>query len=203
MTVRGNFEIVLPRRVVPQPMPFIASGGDCGACVLAGLLDLPVAEIYPELMHDKAVEGFSWHDMRQALYEAQARGLFDRIDDEVPSWHCHTANMQFGRPASMQSLAWFSRLLMAVDAGYYAICSVNQAKAGPDGVCDHWVLIVGARERRGDLSGGAARIYQELLVSCSARSTPDEEWVEVNEFLRTRGGFNALLCRPTKREATS
>jgi len=32
-----EFETVLPRRVVPQPVPFIVEGGDCGACVLAGV----------------------------------------------------------------------------------------------------------------------------------------------------------------------
>jgi hypothetical protein len=38
--------VILPRRVKPQPVPGIVEGGDCGACVLGGLFDLSVEEVY-------------------------------------------------------------------------------------------------------------------------------------------------------------
>jgi hypothetical protein len=60
---------------------------------------------------------------------------------------------------------------------------------------DHWVLICGAR-LRGPGDDRPGRVYQEVLVSDSARSTAGESWVDAHDLLRDRGGFNLLLARP-------
>lgn len=39
-------KLILPLRVVPQPIPAIYVEGDCGACVLAGLLGIGIQEVY-------------------------------------------------------------------------------------------------------------------------------------------------------------
>ena len=62
--------IILPRRVAPQPSPAIVPGGDCGACVLAGLFGITVADAYAMQDPDErpadakdAPIPFSWHNM--------------------------------------------------------------------------------------------------------------------------------------------
>lgn len=41
-----QLELVLPRRVAPQPAPAIVPGGDCGPCCVAGVTGLDVDEAY-------------------------------------------------------------------------------------------------------------------------------------------------------------
>lgn len=189
--------VILPKRVVPQPLPHLHPGGDCGACVLAGLVGVSLPEAY-EIAERKVEEGFSWHSMRQALYHLKARGRVDRFICDVPFWRggAIDAMATFGYPAWTQALEWFSYLRMAFDAGYYGIACVNHAKAGPFRGPDHFVLLAGAREMRPPPGEGGG-IDQDILVSCSSRATPDEEWVEVRDFLKERGGYNLFLARPT------
>lgn len=192
-----RYEVTLPRRVVPQPTPNIHEGGDCGACVLAGLLGVTPAEVYPLCEIDPAKQDISFERMRQALHDAKHRGDFDRINIDSPEWPQRIASMRtYGSASWTQAMDWFNYVRMAFDAGYYALANVQHAKQG--GAPDHWVLLAGAREVYPDGDKGGV-IHQQVLVSCSARSTPDEEWVEVREFLEKRGGFNVYLARPARR----
>lgn len=188
-------EVVLPRRVIPQPTPLVVPAGDCGACVLGGVFGLSVEETYAKL-HDGKRETFDHNHMYSALHQAKYLGLVDRIITEAPMWPPpHESMRTFGSPSWTQALAWFAYLRMGMDAGYYAFARVNHAKQGPWQSPDHWVLLVGVREvfPPGD-EGGV--IHQQVLVSCSSRATPDEEWVNVRDFLEHRGGFDLFLARP-------
>lgn len=186
-------QIVLPRRVRPQPQPHLHPEGDCGPCVLAGLLDWEVRDVY-ERLYDGKPRSLSREDMRRALWGSRG---FDRIIEEAPlGWTVYEAHRAFGSPAHLQGLGWFGYIRMAVEAGYYGLAQVSYRKLGPTGPgTDHWVLLCGARERHPP-AGQGGTIAQEVLVSCSAKSSPDEEWVDAHEFLRSRGGFNLLLARP-------
>ncbi len=191
-------EVVLKRRVVPQPVPHVFAGGDCGACVLGGLTGKTVKEVY-DIFQDGKVAPFHWHAMYSALWEAKSLGLVDRIITAVPMWvdNAHDGFWSWGLPSTMQSLAWFAYLQMGLDAGYYALALVDADKKGLNGHgTNHWVMLVGARTRRIPFENGAT-IEHDVLVSCSSTKTPDEEWVEVGDFLKERGGFNLLLARPT------
>lgn len=194
-----EFETILPRRVIPQPTPALYPGGDCGACVLGGALAMSVAQVYGDLADGGKVDAFSWWDMRQALYNARAQGLIDRLIDDVPVWPVRAGAMLYGAPSWQMNLQWFAYLTMAMDAGYYGAACVCSDKGGPlRGQEDHWVLLCGTRARRVSVGDCAARIDNEVLVSCSSRATPDEEWVGELDFLRRRGGFNMLLFRPAR-----
>jgi len=191
--------IELPRRVVHQPTPGLHQGGDCGACVLAGLMGISIEEVYDKLHPKKKPYSFSHYDMIEGLREAKyGQKKILRYIERAPSWPSIELMRQFGDTAWMQSLEWNQYITMAFEAGYYAIASVRHDKTGPfSGGTDHWVLLCGTRTRwEEDTKFGGRTGHREILVSCSSRSTPDEEWVEVGEFLKQRGGFNALLAKP-------
>ncbi len=194
-------EIVLPLRVVPQPTPNLQEGGDCGACVLGGLLGREVAGIY-KMFQGGTCKSFHWREMHDALLHSRAIGLLDRVITDVPCWLAdfHPTLAAWGLPSTSQSIAWFDYVTMAFDAGYYGLAMVDIFKKGYSGAgTNHWVMLVGARHRREPFANDSgARIYHELLVSCSSRTTPVEEWVECTDFLAQRGGFNLLLARPTR-----
>jgi len=186
-------EVVLPRRVREQPTPNLNPGGDCGPCCLAGVLGWTVPEVYERLRKGQ-VGTIGYADMQTVLHRDD---LFDRKLTEAPlCWETYEIQRAFGQQAHHQGMAWFSYVRMAVDAGYYGIANVDHARGGPLGRGpDHWVLVCGAR-LRGPGEGKSGRVYQEVLVSDSARSTAGESWVDADDFLRERGGFNLLLCRP-------
>lgn len=188
-------QVILPRRVVPQPTPNIFPAGDCGACVFGGLVAISPAEVYRRF-HDDKRSSLSWFEMRSALHQADGE-LLDRINVDPPMlWPpCHESQLTFGMPALNQALGWFSFARMAIDAGYYGLAEVDYAKTGR--APDHWVLLCGHREVWPARNEGGP-IHPQLLVSCSARSSPDEEWVNVHDFLEKRGGFHAFWARPAK-----
>lgn len=189
--------VILPRRVVPQPQPHINTGGDCGACVLGGIVGQSLDAVYKNFQPDeKTPTSFHWFSMRQGLHNGLHAGFFDRIIVDTPAWKSpRESMMQFGTPAWAQSLGWFAYLRMAMDAGYYGLAMVNFAKQGPWQSPDHWVLLCGTREIWPEDEGA---INSEVLVSCSAKSTPAEEWVRVEDFLKERGGFNCFFARPLR-----
>lgn len=181
-------EVILPKRVVPQPTPHIHAGGDCGACVLGGLLGMAPAEVYRRFEFDPTKQDISFDRMRQALYDEK----FDRKITHFPEWPQSIESMRtYGNPSRNQAMAWYEYVRMGLDAGYYGIANVDHAKQSR--APDHWVLICGAHEVYPEAAGA---VHQNILVSCSSKSTPDEEWVEVREFLEQRGGFNLYLARP-------
>ncbi len=188
-------EIVLPRRVVPQPSPGIADGGDCGACVLAGLLGIDVAAAYAVRERDHG-KPFAYPTMVEALHEADARNLIDRLITDTPHWYLWEGKMPWGIPSWHRSDAWFAWVRMGLDAGYYAVGQIDMDGRGPVvGQLNHWVLICGARSYWIEVGGGCKRGEREVLVSCSARA-PGGKWHNVDAFLRDCGGYNVLLARP-------
>ena len=194
------YETVLPKRVVPQPTPLVLPGGDCGACVFGGLVGKTVPEVY-EFCFKGEPKSFHWDAMCTALHEAEREGLIDRLVMDVPiwPWELHSSFCEWGLHGSLQGLAWFNYVQMAVDAGYYAMALVDADKKGPfGGGTNHWIMLVGTRQRRVlHPTLPVATIHNEVLVSCSSRRTPAEEWVGQGPFLSERGGFNLLLARPT------
>jgi hypothetical protein len=185
-------EVVLPRRAVPQPTPNVYPHGDCGACVLAGVFGLTVEETYQRFQGK--VDTFNYYERRNAIRQAVWEGLAEHCIDEFPEWPLNRIELQqeFGLTAWHQGGSYWNYLRMAFAGGYYGIAEVNYEKQGPEQPSNHVVLLCGAREHRPE----SRTIQDQLLVSCSARSSPDEEWVEVHEFLKRRGGFNVLLVKP-------
>ena len=201
MPVIVTEENVLPRRVVPQPQPALNTGGDCGICVFAGITGLSLKDVYSRFFPSGAP---SRNEMLTALQAARREDLIARVIDDVPIWNLADYYMAFGAGGYLYTLEWFQYIRMAVEAGYYGIASVVFAKTGAEGAIppptDHVVLLCGARERFVPHATieGAGRYDCEVLVSCSAKSSPVEEWVEVKTFLTERGGYNAILVRPVK-----
>jgi len=117
---------------------------------------------------------------------------------------CHSCGWLFGPSGYLCVSEWFGYMQMAMEAGHYGIASVVYDKTGAAGKIppetDHVVLLCGIRERLEPhpTVEGAGVYVREILVSCSAKSSPDEEWVEVREFLTERGGYNVILVKPNE-----
>jgi len=198
--------LCLPLRVVKQPSPAVYSGGDCGACVIAGLVGCAIEEAYGFQDPDMRAKGakdrptpFGWRDMAHTL-KWRTRGIAEVIAD-IPMWphNIHEANQAFGYPSWQQNLQWLAYVRMALRAGFYGVCSVSHDGAGPLNDHDHWVMVCGARESVHPIESmpGASRVDQELLISCSA-SAPDGKWIDHLVFLKEHGGYNIILVRPSK-----
>lgn len=192
-------EIILPKRVVPQPQPHLNLGGDCGACVLGGLLGWEPYRIYSDLCDGK-IGPINYHKMHECLRVLHGRGLLSRVLVDSPVWLQSWMSMAaaWGPHSTIQSYNWFQYLQLGIDAGHYGIANVDTTRSGAYGPgTNHWVLLCGVRHVRTQSPDGKfATIDHEILVSCSSSSTPDEEWVEVNDFLKDRGGFNVMLAKP-------
>lgn len=187
-------EVILPRRAHAQPSPRRVAVGDCGACVLGGLLGRSVDEAYAIVRDDGQPRSIDWYGMRQTLVQLAASGTLSRVMVDVPLWPHAVPSMclTWGLSASWQSHAWQSYAATAIDAGLYGLACVSSAAAGPDSAGpDHWVLIVGYRRHV-----EAHHLRDDLLVSCSAQH-PEGRWVPRSDFLRGCGGFNALWARPS------
>lgn len=188
-----NREVILPRRALSQPSPFLVQGGDCGACVFGGLFALPtveaayekLAEFHPNNPHSSV----QYDVMRNALGRTADASLLD-----APLWPIPPEWTPFGHDARNQYGRWQSYIRMGVEAGYYCVALVDFAGTAnqSDGIggADHWVLICGWRP---DHTG--VTVIDEVLVSCPARH-PQGEWKSTREFLFKHGGFNVMLARP-------
>lgn len=199
--------LLLPRRVVHQPTPEVHPGGDCGACVLAGLLGMSVPDVYDKIQRPMTTgwqgpASFSRKGIVNGLEYARQEGLVEDVLSETPRWHQKWDEWsEWGDPGWVQSGPWRSYVRLGMQAGYYAVANVRFDKDGPlKGNSDHWVLLCGARTRWRAFDGERCVGDHQFLVSCSARSTPDEEWVEPLDFLRQRGGFNVVLIKPAPRK---
>ena len=108
-----------------QPSPSIVDGGDCGACVLAGVFNLTVEEAYDDLLGKR--DAVSYQEMHGAIYESHHRKLCTDFVDEVPLWINAVSNsrLNVGAPSWMMSLQWFDYIKMAIQAGYYGVASVD------------------------------------------------------------------------------
>lgn len=188
--------MILPLRVTPQPKPPIWEGGDCGACVLSGLLGIDVSAVYAKYRPEK--QPFSWITMRQALWDAHSEGLIERFTDRVPFWPDVEAVRTFGDPGWMAGPYWFDWVSMGIDAGYYGLANVVMEGGGVNRLPDHWLMICGWREVDvpGRTPNAGTWVSRQLLLSCSSTRTPAEEWIDHSDFLRERGGYNLFLVRP-------
>lgn len=195
------WQVALPLRVVPQPNPFITRGGDCGYCVLAGLLGISVQEVYDECGDDPQRQLGSRDRWVKAANRWAYAGKLDAVFSDIPiwPWTVPAIFMDFGLLGPSMGMPWFAFVRMALEAGYYAVAWVDHGRAGPLGHgSDHVVMICGARHRfePSDDGDGTGVWRDEVLVSCSSRATPAEEWVSRNAFLRDRGGYAVVLVRP-------
>jgi len=192
-------EYILSRRSIRQPLPAVSEGGDCGACVLGGLLtsadDDPLSRIMA--MYDLVgkVDSISEPRMRQALYDSR-----DKIEDvifDMPIWARPSSLSQWGWPGWAMNIPWFKYHKMAIQAGYYALAMTASTGGGVNDFLDHWVLICGAREHEVPLDHkkDAFKIEQEVLVSNSSTKANAERWIRGHKFLKQYGGFNTVLVR--------
>lgn len=197
------YEVVLPRRVKPQPQPHVVSGGDCGACVFGGAFDLSVERVYDEFREKRVT--ISQHEMSRMLRVAESHGLADRVIDRPVHFRPYDVGgglAVFGEPAWLSAHEWHKYVQAMIDAGYYGLAQVDMQRKGLDGHgSDHWVLICGARTGikwiYNDKGLGSGDTIKDVLVSCSAaQSGGYDEWVDATEFLRYRGGYNILFARP-------
>lgn len=195
LTTNHAQEVILPRRAHPQPSPRQVVGGDCGACVLGGLLGLTVDEAYT-LAFYKAPQPIGYQTMREVLEASETAGRLSRALTDIPLWPVQAAYLTWGLSAMWQSRQWWKYAATAIDAGLYGVACVSASGGGVDSEGpDHWVLIVGYRTRHEATGPDSGRLHDELLVSCSARH-PEGRWVDRNDFLRKWGGFNTLWARP-------
>lgn len=212
MTVEIRDELVLPRRVTPQPTPNFNGGGDCVACSVAGAVGMPVEQVY-EIAKESATSRHPWpaeghralddEDVIQVLWRAKRLGLVERWIESIPIWPWETwpgmarKCTTFGLPGHRQYRGWLDYIRMAQEAGYYALGGVDSARQGPyPGESDHWVMLCGVRQVWEFGDDGCGSGHDEVLISCSSRVTPAEEWVDVGAVLGKRGMFGVLLVRP-------
>jgi hypothetical protein len=192
-------EIILPKRVVPQPQPPLNPDGDCGACVLAGLLDVTVEEVYKR---KGEIKPFSWHSLHKVVGEAFWNGELDRFVSKTPFWPNPDALRGFGDPGWMSNLEWYDYVRMGLDGGYYGLLNYNMDGGGPFAMSDHFVMVVGAREREvpNDATPNSTGtvILRELLISDSSTRREGLYWVDHWKMLRENGGYNIMLARPPK-----
>lgn len=188
--------IVLKKRVLPQPTPELNSAGDCGACVIGGLFNVKsVKEVYNKFNNGE-IQGFTRVDLEKIFKRSE--DLLDGLITSVPFWFSNLKDQAFGNLPWMQANEWFDYIKMALEAGYYGVAQVNYKKEGAYSTADHVILICGARKQKVPLNKTISRIENQIFISCSARTSPDEEWIEVTDFLKNRGGFNCLLVKPKK-----
>lgn len=163
-------QIVLSRRPVKNREVSLNEGGDCGACVLAGLLGLPDAADAYELHRPGSYLGgtaipkihhFTRRSMIDTL-EALAsdhgcRGgldgvpvLLDHVVTDIPIWpfHQHDHELAFGLRSQFE---WRDYARALLNGGYYGLAQVKHGGYQPDGpirdhgMTDHWVMICGWR----------------------------------------------------------
>jgi hypothetical protein len=165
-------QIILPRRPVRQPQPTIVSGGDCGACVLAGLTGVSVEEAYDrfhqpgEYLGGKPIEkrsSLSDTSMKVSLEllmsDSGCRGgcadipvLLDHVVTDIPIWPFGHARHYLCWGLRTQ-LEWREYARAMLNGGYYGVAQVAHGGLDPDGPLrkfgwtDHWVMICGWRYR--------------------------------------------------------
>jgi hypothetical protein len=164
-------EIVLPRRPPINPTPCINGGGDCGACVVAGVLNITVEQAYEYHVSGNYYGGdpipkiSSWNQnsMRNTLtmlvndlggYRETPR-LLEHVVDDVPIWPFafpfQGLGIPYGLAGHRQFDGWVNYVRAMLTGQYYGITTVynNGFKKTTDdamfGETDHWITIVGWR----------------------------------------------------------
>ena len=205
-------EVILGSRVIKQPLPMINDGGDCGACIIGGLLNYlkgsdsdKVQSVY-DIYFEQQAKSITYPGMITALYRAQAHGHIREILSDVPTWYSYSGTAQWGSPGWSMHLEWFMYMKMAIRAGYYGLAMVTSEGQGFESEIDHWVLICGFRERevpnpntknsKDPVLRKSKIITQEILISNSSSKAEDEYWIDAREFLKQFGGYNTILVLP-------
>lgn len=214
-------EITLPRRPVKNRLVSLYSGGDCGACVLAGLLGLPDAEDAYKLHISgeyagggkiPQIESFTRQTMQHSLEALQTDwkitpNLIEHVVSDIPIWPFGYArhNLTF---AMRPQHEWRDYARALLTGGYYGIAQVMMGGHAPTapmkdyGLTNHWIMICGWRycyipetdPERIKLTTGFYK--EEFLIGDSAKSRPLECWVDANDFQNYWGGFAALWAKP-------
>ena len=176
-----SWSFELPSAPTRQPSPAMNKGGDCGPCCIAGVAGISVQRVYDAAGKIDDLSFFSLPKVIEKL------GLASLPPMTVQDWPREPRPCQqvFGAPAHMFSMEWFDEAEKRLRAGYYGFAAVDSRKR-KGFESDHWVLIRGARETFPERVG---RIVREILIGCSAGVCAG--WIEVNDFLREMGGFNA------------
>jgi hypothetical protein len=203
--------IILTKRPVKQPEVRIVSGGDCGACVLAGLLGCSLKEAYQlhQISENMPKEHpFSIWSMKKTLemlvppfHKGEKNSLVHAVT-EIPIWpfdYMLPHNSAFGLLGMHMFRSWNDNLIAMLHGGYYGITQVHnhgyRDKFGdgegnyPD--TNHWVMICGWR-----LILEGNRYDDQILIGNSSSSTDLETWVDVQDFLKYWGGFSCMYAKP-------
>jgi hypothetical protein len=140
-------KVVLPNSPPKNPQPSLSEGGDCGACVLAGILGTTVSAAYEFHASGQYYGGkdipkvscFNNHSMKRTLesltddiglnkMNGHSCAPLEHVVTDIPLWlvgqHHDICGMAFGVSASMQSSAWSDYVRAMLSAGYYGICQV-------------------------------------------------------------------------------
>ncbi len=188
-----------------NPRPTLWHEGDCGPCVIAGLIDwypgnkvdpsVVVRAIY-ERAHSKElpIRALSAQAMRRVLNRLYTERQIDYLEPYPPSWSHRSFDLHgvWGATGWDHEPEWSNWIHLAMLAGCYAICAVNIDKEGPPNPANHWVMLCGYRR-----VAKHGVWWNEVLMSCSSSSSPVEQWVPSIDFLKQYGGFNCILVRPT------
>ncbi len=161
---------MLPHRPVKNREVSLADGGDCGACVLAGLLGLPDAEDAYKLHRPGTYYGGApipqvHHFTRQSMVstlevltsDSGCRGgledepvLLDHVVSSIPIWPFdqHEGQLPFGMRAQFE---WRGYARAMLNGGYYGLAQVKHGGFDPEspirahGHTDHWAMLCGWR----------------------------------------------------------
>lgn len=196
--VELKYQYKLERMVPRNPSPSIVPGGDCGACVLAGLLGSSNPRdgyLFDRKNAPAAYEHFSMKETLTGLYY-QKEALI-HIVMEPPVWlPGHSFELWKGLPAISMSLEWFAYITMAIQAGYYGIASVSHNGEGRHS--DHFIMIAGVKnEVHYDDESRTCGVHKNfLLIRDSSLAHEPEYWLEVGTYLEYYGGFNTFLAKP-------
>lgn len=219
-------EVSLPRRPPKNPIPSLNDGGDCGACVLAGILNIPIEKAYDlhcsgEYYGGKpipTVSSFNFHSMSKTLesltddlgFHDEGRNLLEHCVTDIPMWmidqHHEMCGLSFGVSGAMQYSPWCNNVRAMLTGGYYGICQVydggHKELTNLYGSTNHWIMIAGWRYvyvKHTDHSseGNATGHYeQEVLIGNSSNANPQEQWLPADKFLKNWGGFGVLWAKP-------
>lgn len=212
-------EVSLPHRPPKNPVPSLNMGGDCGACVIAGILNISIQEAYE--LHCSGeysggnpipkISSFNFHSMIRTLecltddLGIKPNPILEHCVTDIPMWlvnqHHEISGVSFGVSGAMQYTPWCNMIRAMLTGGYYGICQVfNRGHTELNslyGTTNHWVMIVGWRyvyiKHSDDISG---HYEQEVLIGNSANTCPQEEWLPVDKFLKNWGGFGVLWAKP-------
>lgn len=185
--------------------------GDCGACVLAGLLSITVEQAYE--LHESGsyyggepipkISALSRSSMLRTLEKLESNKQIQHLVQHTPIFPFSVYKEQgspFGLSAGLQFDAWTDYIRILLTAGYYGVAQVynnghNQNTLNEYGMTNHWVLIKGWRMQWRYDEKGSGSGQQEICISNSARNAQHEQWIYVGDFLKNWGGFDAYWVK--------